>query len=115
VVRFKDGRTYDGEIKGTDPQSDIAVVKIKARGLTPAKLGDSDSTRVGEFVLAIGAPYDLSYSVTFGHVSAKGRSFEGKPGATPTRISSKPTPASIRATAAGRWSIFTARSSPSTR
>jgi serine protease Do len=78
VVRFKDGRTYDGEIKGTDPQSDIAVVKIKARGLTPAKLGDSDSTRVGEFVLAIGAPYDLSYSVTFGHVSAKGRSFEGE-------------------------------------
>ena len=56
VVRFKDGRTYDGEIKGTDPESDIAVVKIKARGLTPAKLGDSDNTRVGEFVLAIGAP-----------------------------------------------------------
>ena len=76
VVRFKDGRTYDAEIKGSDPQSDIAVVKIKARGLTPAKLGDSDSTRVGEFVLAIGAPFALSYSVTFGHVSAKGRSFE---------------------------------------
>ncbi len=77
VVRFKDGRTYDGEIKGTDPESDIAVVKIKARGLTPAKLGDSDNTRVGEFVLAIGAPFALSYSVTFGHVSAKGRSFDG--------------------------------------
>ena len=69
---------YDGEIKGTDPESDIAVVKIKARGLTPARLGDSDSTRVGEFVLAIGAPFALSYSVTFGHVSAKGRSFEGE-------------------------------------
>jgi serine protease Do len=78
VVRFKDGRTYDGEIKGTDPESDIAVVKIKASGLTPARLGDSDSTRVGEFVLAIGAPFALSYSVTFGHVSAKGRSFEGE-------------------------------------
>jgi len=51
------------------------VVRIKAKGLTPAKLGDSDSTRVGEFVLAIGAPFALSYSVTFGHVSAKGRSF----------------------------------------
>src|SRR5208282_4435837 len=72
VVRFKDGRSYDGEIKGTDPESDIAVVKIKARGLTPARLGNSDSTRVGEFVLAIGAPFALSYSVTFGHVSAKG-------------------------------------------
>jgi serine protease Do len=80
VVRFKDGRVYDGEVKGTDPESDLAVVKIKASGLTPAKLGDSDATRVGEFVLAIGAPFTLSYSVTFGHVSAKGRSFEKETG-----------------------------------
>lgn len=80
VVRFKDGRVYDGEVKGTDPESDIAVLKIKATGLTPAKLGDSDATRVGEFVLAIGAPFTLSYSVTFGHVSAKGRTFEGEMG-----------------------------------
>jgi S1-C subfamily serine protease len=115
VVRFKDGRTFDGEIKGTDPQSDIAVVKIKATGLTPAKLGDSDSTRVGEFVLAIGAPFALSYSVTFGHVSAKGRSFEAESGGYAARISFRPTPASIRATAADRWSIFTAKSWPSTR
>jgi serine protease Do len=75
TVRFKDGRTFEGEVKGTDPASDIAVIKIKATGLKPAKLGDSDATRVGEFVLAIGAPFTLSYSVTFGHVSAKGRSF----------------------------------------
>ncbi len=79
-VRFKDGREFDGEVKGTDPESDVAVVKIKASGLTPAKLGDSDATRVGEFVLAVGAPFTLSYSVTFGHVSAKGRSFEGEMG-----------------------------------
>jgi serine protease Do len=78
VVKFKDGRTFDGEVRGADPASDIAVVKIKAKGLTPAALGDSDSTRVGEFVLAIGAPFTLSYSVTFGHVSAKGRSFESE-------------------------------------
>jgi len=75
-VRFKDGRVFDGKVKGTDPESDIAVVKIDASGLTPAKLGDSDATRVGEFVVAIGAPFELSYSVTVGHVSAKGRSFE---------------------------------------
>ncbi len=74
-VRFKDGRSFPGEVTGNDPLSDVAVIKIKAKGLTPAKLGDSDSTRVGEFVLAIGAPFALSYSVTFGHVSAKGRSF----------------------------------------
>ncbi|MGD0814051.1 MAG: trypsin-like peptidase domain-containing protein [Verrucomicrobiota bacterium] len=78
VVRFKDGRAYEGEIRGSDRESDIAVVKIKARGLTTATLGDSDATRVGEFVLAIGAPFALSYSVTVGHVSAKGRSFEGE-------------------------------------
>lgn len=77
TVRFKDGKEMDAEVKGTDPESDIAVLKIKASGLTPAKLGDSDKTRVGEFAIAIGAPFDLSYSVTVGHVSAKGRSFEG--------------------------------------
>jgi len=79
-VRFKDGKVYDGEVKGTDPESDVAVIKIKATGLTAAKLGDSDATRVGEFVLAIGAPFTLSYSVTVGHVSAKGRSFESEMG-----------------------------------
>lgn len=81
VVHFKDGRAYEAQVTGTDAQSDIAVIKIPATGLTPAKLGDSDSTRVGEFVVAIGAPFELSYSVTFGHVSAKGRSFEGQAGA----------------------------------
>ena len=73
-VRFKDGRTYDAVIRGTDPQSDIAVLKIEAKGLTTAKLADSSTTRVGEFAIAIGAPFDLDYSVTIGHVSAKGRS-----------------------------------------
>jgi serine protease Do len=76
VVRLKDGRAFAGEVKGADAESDIAVVKIKATGLTPAKLGDSDATRVGEFVLAIGAPFELNDTVTVGHVSAKGRSFE---------------------------------------
>jgi serine protease Do len=74
LVRLKDGRAFTGEVKGTDAASDIAVIKIKATGLNAATLGDSDGTRVGEFVLAIGAPFTLSYSVTFGHVSAKGRS-----------------------------------------
>jgi serine protease Do len=75
TVRLKDGRTFEGEVKGADSKSDIAVIKINATGLTPAKLGDSDATRVGEFVLAIGAPFELSDTVTVGHVSAKGRSF----------------------------------------
>jgi serine protease Do len=73
-VRLKDGKEYDAEIRGVDALSDIAVLKVNAKGLPAAKLADSDTTRVGEFAIAIGAPFDLDYSVTFGHVSAKGRS-----------------------------------------
>jgi serine protease Do len=73
-VRFKNGDVYDATVKGTDPESDIAVIKINGKNLIPAKLGDSDATRVGEFAIAIGAPFQLTYSVTVGHVSAKGRS-----------------------------------------
>ncbi|MGZ4961097.1 MAG: trypsin-like peptidase domain-containing protein [Limisphaerales bacterium] len=74
-VRFKNGEEYDATVKGTDPESDVAVVKIKPKShLLPAKLGDSDKTRVGEFAIAIGAPFQLTYSVTVGHISAKGRS-----------------------------------------
>ncbi|HWD20051.1 MAG TPA: trypsin-like peptidase domain-containing protein [Verrucomicrobiae bacterium] len=76
TVRLRDGRSFTGHVKGADPESDIAVVKIDAKNLPTAILGDSDKTRVGEFVLAIGAPFELSYSVTVGHVSAKGRAFE---------------------------------------
>lgn len=72
-VRLRDGRTFKATVRGVDPQSDIAVIKIDAGDLAPARLGDSEKTRVGEFAIAIGAPFDLDYSVTFGHVSAKGR------------------------------------------
>ncbi|KAF0181170.1 MAG: degP [Limisphaerales bacterium] len=73
-IRFKDGRTFPATIRGVDPRSDVAVLKIEAKGLPAAKFADSDKTRVGEFAIAIGAPFNLDYSVTFGHVSAKGRS-----------------------------------------
>ena len=72
-IVFRGGTEYDGEVLGVDRESDIAVVKIDATGLTAAKMGDSDKTKVGEFAIAIGSPYDLDYSVTVGHVSAKGR------------------------------------------
>ena len=75
TVRLRDGRKFTATVKGTDPESDVAVIKIDATGLPTAVLGDSDRTRVGEFVLAIGAPFDLSYTVTVGHVSAKSRAF----------------------------------------
>jgi serine protease Do len=73
-VRLKNGKEYDAEVRGRDPQSDLAVLKIDAQALPVARFADSSRTRVGEFAIAIGAPFDLDYSVTFGHVSAKGRS-----------------------------------------
>ena len=72
-IVFRGGKEYDGEVLGVDRQSDIAVVKIDATGLTAAKMGDSDKTKVGEFAIAVGSPYELDYSVTIGHVSAKER------------------------------------------
>jgi serine protease Do len=72
-IVFRDGKEYDGEVLGVDRESDIAVVKIDATGLIAAKMGDSDKTKVGEFAIAVGSPYELDYSVTVGHVSAKGR------------------------------------------
>jgi serine protease Do len=73
-VRLKDGRTFKATVRGVDSPSDVAVIKIDAKNLPVARLADSAKTRVGEFAIAIGAPFALDYSVTFGHVSAKDRS-----------------------------------------
>jgi serine protease Do len=73
-VALPGGRTVAADIVGTDPDTDIAVLQVKAEGLVPAKLGDSDAIVVGEWVMAIGSPYGLSNTVTTGIVSAKGRS-----------------------------------------
>ncbi|MFO1461737.1 MAG: trypsin-like peptidase domain-containing protein [Verrucomicrobiota bacterium] len=75
-VRLKDGRQFEVEVKGTDRDSDLAVLRIQnpPPDLPTVKFADSDKVRVGEFAIAIGAPYRLDYSVSYGHVSAKGRS-----------------------------------------
>lgn len=73
-VKLKDGRTFKASLRGLDPQSDIAIIKIDAQRLPVARLADSSKVRVGEFAIAVGAPFSLDYTVTFGHVSAKGRS-----------------------------------------
>jgi serine protease Do len=75
TVRLLSGREYTAKIVGTDKDTDVGVLKIDATGLTPAALGSSESTRVGEWVLAIGNPLgeDLTFTVTQGIVSAKGR------------------------------------------
>jgi serine protease Do len=72
-VRLADGRRFQGKVVGRDNRVDLALVKIEgATGLTPLPLGDSNRLRVGEFVLALGNPFGLEQSVSFGIVSRKG-------------------------------------------
>ena len=75
-VKLFDKREYKAEIMGTDPKSDLAILKIRADDLRQLKLGDSDKLRVGEWVMAVGSPFseNLSHTVTTGIVSAMGRS-----------------------------------------
>lgn len=75
TVRLLDKSEYEASIIGKDPKSDLAVIQIKAKGLSDLQLGDSDRLRVGEWVIAVGSPFsaNLSHTVTAGIVSAKGR------------------------------------------
>ena len=76
TVRLLDRREFEAKVIGTDASTDLAVLKIEAQNLTPAPLGDSDASRVGEWVLAVGNPLgeNLTFTVTSGIISAKGRS-----------------------------------------
>src|SRR5881392_1503377 len=73
-VKLKDGREFTAKVVGTDEKTDIAVIKIDAKDLPVVQLGDSDAVRVGQFAFAIGAPFKLDYTFTYGVVSGKGRS-----------------------------------------
>lgn len=73
-VELTDNRTFSAKLVGSDPPSDLAVLKVEANGLPTIPLGDSDRVRVGDFVLALGNPMGIGQTVTSGIVSAKGRS-----------------------------------------
>ncbi len=73
-VRLNDGREYKGRIIGTDPSTDLALVKIEGDDLPTIPVGDSDKLKVGEWVLAVGNPFNMTSTVTAGIVSAKARS-----------------------------------------
>jgi serine protease Do len=73
TVRLKDRREFKAKVIGSDQQSDVALLKIEASGLTAATLGDSSKLKPGQWVVAIGSPYNLDFSVTAGIVSAVGR------------------------------------------
>lgn len=82
-VKLNDGRTFDAEIVGTDPTTDVALLKVDAKKLPFLKFGSSDALRLGEWVLAIGSPFDLQSTITAGIVSAKARNL----GAIPSQYS----------------------------
>ena len=75
-VTLNDKREYRAEVIGTDPSTDLALIKVKAKKLPAVEFGNSDSLRVGEWVLAVGNPFNLESTVTAGIVSAKGRSID---------------------------------------
>jgi S1-C subfamily serine protease len=82
---FVDGREFDWQVVGTDPLSDLAVIRVTGSDLTPAELGDADQLRVGQLVVAIGNPMGFTGTVTAGVVSAVGRGLPTRAGSA-TRI-----------------------------
>ena len=87
TVTLNDNREYSARIIGTDPNTDLALIKVNGKNLPTLPVGDSDNLKVGEWVLAVGNPYNLSSTVTAGIVSAKARSTGGE-GSNGPQISS---------------------------
>ena len=86
VTLFNDDTKYEATIVGTDEETDLAVIKIDATGLTPAEFADSDSIKVGEFAMAVGSPLGLQSTITCGVVSAVNREVTDSDGKTYTLI-----------------------------
>lgn len=95
TVTLNDNREFSARIIGTDPTTDLALIKINGKNLPTLPVGDSDNLKVGEWVLAVGNPYNLSSTVTAGIVSAKARSIGGGSGEGPSVASFIQTDAAI--------------------
>ena len=95
TVTLNDNREFSARIIGTDPTTDLALIKINGKNLPTLPVGDSDNLKVGEWVLAVGNPYNLSSTVTAGIVSAKARSIGGGGGEGPSVASFIQTDAAI--------------------
>jgi putative serine protease PepD len=85
LVTFSDGNTVSAKVVGSDPESDVAVLKLDAANLTPIQFGDSDSAQVGDPVLAVGSPLALANTVTYGIVSAVDRPIAAGEAGGPTQ------------------------------
>lgn len=86
TVKLNDNREFKARIIGTDKSTDLALIKIEAKGLQAIKVGNSDNLKLGEWVLAIGNPFSLTSTVTAGIVSAKARSLNATPGSIDSYI-----------------------------
>jgi len=112
-IELSDRRIFNAKMIGSDPPSDLAVLKIESKDLAALSLGDSDRVRVGDIALAIGNPLGLGQTVTAGIISAKGRATGLSDGSF--EDFSRRTRPSIKATPAARWSTVTASSLASIR
>ncbi len=79
IVTLHDGSEHEADVLGTDPKTDLALLKISADGLSEARFGDSDRARVGDWVVAIGNPFGLGGTATVGIISARGRDIRSGP------------------------------------
>lgn len=78
AVKFHDKRTMQAEIIATEPKHDLAILQVKDADVLPAVFGDSDTLKIGQWVLAVGNPFGLEYTITAGIISARGRTLFGK-------------------------------------